>query len=172
MKSFIYNQLNHIFKDQIEREIASKKQAQREIELERQYDRKLYDVEFYIGKPVIVVSNEFENPVIGFGERVDITTVANKPLLIVHDYIINSPRLCAGKTFLFNEQMFNFILDADKNALIVFLYTAMFNALEINKKPMHSILDKDAIHRVLVSNGFYTDLGLYRVGKYNKHFQR
>lgn len=122
---------------------------------------KLSEVQIYVNKPVICISNEVDNPIIGFGARVEFVSKAQNPILMVRDYVTNEDFGIMGKTFAYTTQRFDAIFKLEKNELI----SLMFDSDQtFNKKPLEEILSKDEIVARLEENGFYKLLESYRNG--------
>ncbi len=64
-----------------------------------------------VGSPVIRIPNEWDNPVIGFGHRVEM--MGNSPMLVVHDYVRNRQTVGGGVCFDFSEQKLDVLLRLD-----------------------------------------------------------
>lgn len=62
------------------------------------------ELEMMIGKPVISISNEWNNPIIGFGKRIDFITTAKMPVLIVEDYVSGKDMMLLSTPFYFSAQ--------------------------------------------------------------------
>lgn len=66
------------------------------------------EMNMQIGTPLIRVPNEWENPVIGFGQRVEV--IGNSPVLVIHDYVRNTETIGGGVCFDFSEQKLDILL--------------------------------------------------------------
>lgn len=64
-----------------------------------------------VGAPVIVVPNEWDNPIIGFGH--DLMPVGGATVLVVKNYVSNSLVWCGGVTMDFSEQRLEVVLNLD-----------------------------------------------------------
>lgn len=62
------------------------------------------ELEMMIGKPVISISNEWNNPIIGFGKRIEFITRAKTPVLIIEDYVSGNDMMVLSVPFYFSEQ--------------------------------------------------------------------
>lgn len=80
------------------------RQKERDYRNEQKKKCLLNELELMIGKPVISISNEWSNPVIGFGKRVDLITMAKTPVLIIEDYVSGEDILSFSVPFYFSEQ--------------------------------------------------------------------
>lgn len=109
MKS-IFEIIRNIFPKQFSEIIEdAKKLALKEerAHINQQKDKCLaIELDMMIGKPVISISNEWSNPVIGFGKRVEFITKASKPVLIIEDYISGEDILTLSVPFYYSEQRF------------------------------------------------------------------
>ena len=79
-------------------------------------------LEIYLGKPVICVSNEFENISVGIGQEVAYLKEDNKPVLIVYDLIRKEEIIPFGMIFAYTEQKFDALnnLTPDQRSAILF----------------------------------------------------
>lgn len=66
-----------------------------------------------VGKPIIVVSNEWSNPIIGFGKEVQLVSKAQTPILVVEDVLSGEDRLCMGIIMDFSMQKLDVVLMLD-----------------------------------------------------------
>lgn len=64
-----------------------------------------------IGTPVIVVPNEWDNPIIGFGERLE--DLGHSRVLLVHNYVTNQLSWCGGSMMCFSAQRLEIVLGLD-----------------------------------------------------------
>lgn len=67
--------------------------------------------EIAIGAPVIMVPNEWDNPIIGFGERLE--DLGHSKTLLVHNYVTNKLSRCGGVQMDFSDQRLAIVLDLD-----------------------------------------------------------
>lgn len=73
----------------------------------------------FIGKPVIVVSNEWERPMIGVGVKIDYITKAMCPILVVKSYIDNQEYLVFGKLFTYSDLLFSAMYCLTPNQILL-----------------------------------------------------
>lgn len=69
------------------------------------------ELEQAIGTPVIIVPNEWDNPIIGFGERLE--DLGHSKVLLVHNYLTNELTWCGGSMMDFSEQRLEIVLGLD-----------------------------------------------------------
>lgn len=111
------------------------------------------EVETQIGSPLIRIPNEWSNPTIGFGRRVEM--IGNSPILVIHDYISNTDTIGGGVCFDFSEQKLDILLRLDPFEAWAFL--AHNNVGHHNyEKNRTGVRDSaDDILDKLRSNGFF-----------------
>lgn len=111
MKKLIFNIFKKIFDKQIKKEVCQELNLWKKNHFNEEWEKRnqieKIELEMYVGKPVIYVSNEWANPIIGFGKEVIEITKAKTPTLIVHDYISGEDRMILGKVYHYTEQRFN-----------------------------------------------------------------
>lgn len=69
------------------------------------------NLKMQVGRPLIRIPNEWDNPVIGFGHSVEM--MGNSPMLVVHDYVGNRRTVGGGVCFDFSEQKLDVLLRLD-----------------------------------------------------------
>lgn len=62
------------------------------------------ELQSLVGAPVIFIPNEWTNPIIGFGVRIESITRAGQSMLLVDDCISGKERTSLGGWFRFSEQ--------------------------------------------------------------------
>lgn len=104
----IFKAFTKIFSKKIENLIEKTKNEGRQEERDYRDEQKkkclLNELELMIGKPVISISNEWNNPTIGFGKRIEFITKAETPVLIVEDYVSGKDMMLLSVPFYFSEQ--------------------------------------------------------------------
>lgn len=96
------------------------------IEQKTPVDQKKTDLEFelnsFIGKPVIHLSNEIENVTVGIGQRIMYITKANQPLLIAYDIVRKVEIMSLGINIAYTKQKFDGLNKLDGNERIALFY--------------------------------------------------
>lgn len=113
----------------------------------------------FIGKPVICISNEWENPVIGFGTQIQLITKAQNPVLVVHDYVTGQDLIVMGKVFVYTSQRFNTLMKLTPFELMSFVYSNYED--DIHKDVKSERETKTVIIGKLIASGFFIKLGEY-----------
>lgn len=115
------------------------------------YQRKLLEVQ--VGTPLIRVPNEWDNPVIGFGRRIDM--IGNSPILVIHDYISNTDTIGGGVCFDFSEQKLEILLRLDPFEAWAFLAHNNVGHHNYDKNRTGVRDSADDILKKLRYNGFF-----------------
>lgn len=79
--------------------------------LDRHQEIRRQELADQVGRPVIVVPNEWDNPVIGFGHS--IMEVGSSQVLVVEDYLTMEQVWCGGVRMDFSEQRLEVALTLD-----------------------------------------------------------
>ena len=135
---------------------GEKKEAERARENLEKF--RLAETEYYVGKPVIIVSNEWTNPVIGFGRRVDFITQARTPVLVVDDYLRGEEIMCQGALLSFSYQKFDAVMSLNPYDLCALLYNNMIEFNEFTKPKSGTRDSREVISDKLKSSGFFERL--------------
>lgn len=69
-----------------------------------------FELQKFIDQKVIVIGNNWEDPIFGYGKFVDTITQDKSPVLVLKDSITNEVLLTLGKTFLYSDSLMNTIL--------------------------------------------------------------
>lgn len=126
---------------------------------ERQKFR-LLELEHWIRLPIICISNEWDDPIIGFGVRVEMTC-RNKdvPILVMKDYVTNKEVYCNGVIMEFTSQRFNAIYKLDPFELCSLVYRQYGT---FNKEKKVTVLTQEEMINKLNENHFFTDFEKYQ----------
>lgn len=110
-------------------------------------------IEIQVGTPLIRIPNEWDNPTIGFGRRIEM--IGNSPILVIHDYVSNTDTIGGGVCFDFSEQKLDVLLRLDPFEAWAFL--AHNNVGHHNyEKSRTGVRDSaEDILKKLRSNGFF-----------------
>lgn len=79
----------------------------------RREECQLIELRAMVGAPVICLPNEWDNPIIGFGNRIEFIANASQPILMVDDCIRGTERTSFGGWFLFSEQKLHALAKLD-----------------------------------------------------------
>ena len=156
MQIMFFDMFKKIFQNDIQREMqmaaheALVAERERVSESRRQSD--FYSLEGLVGKPVICISNEWENPVVGVAQKVDFITKGDCPVLVVKDYFSNEEKMIMGKSFLYTEQRFNAVFKLSPFELCSLIYGYID---DFDKEKKSALATKDEYVAELKKNGFF-----------------
>lgn len=161
ISQFFYSVFKRIFKTQFSTECQ---RIIRDVEnnLRKRYDETVrqadaFELSTFIDTPVIVVSNEWETPIIGFGIRVEYITQGKTPILIVLNYLDRKEYMCMGNVYHYTDQRFDVLFKLTPFELCSFIY-GRYCMTEFKKEIREQILGKEEIQKLLDQNGFYQKL--------------
>lgn len=157
--NFLFKAFSKFFSQEINDMVnKAKNDAKNEERNYREEQRKhcqFIELSMMIGKPVISISNEWDNPIVGFGKRIEFITKAETPVLIIEDYVSGEDVLVLSTPFYFSEQRFNALskLDPFEICSIIFRNSAWMEPFE---KVKSGVFDGyDVIFEKLKSTDFY-----------------
>jgi hypothetical protein len=105
---------------------------------------KVFELEEMLGKLVISVSNEIENPIVGYGKEIIFITKAQMPILVIHDIVKNVDIVPLGVLFAYTEQKFDALNQLDANARIAIIYSRQEEYIvEKSKTQTEELIDSD-----------------------------
>lgn len=130
MFSLFFNKQKVI--DKAKNEIYGKFQKQKEDRETEDKNISLFIIQEQLNKLVICVSNEVQNPIVGYGKEVIFITKANIPQLVVYDIVNNCEVMPFGKVFTYTEQKFHALNSLEANERIAIIYN-QYEDSEINK---------------------------------------
>lgn len=126
---------------------------------EREQFYQQMELEHFVGKPIITISNEWETPTIGFAKSVMSITKANTPVLLIQSYLDGQEYIVLGKCFVYTEQRFDALFKINPFELCSFIYDSY---IEVFDKPKYQqLLDKEEVIELLKAHGFYERLEEY-----------
>lgn len=165
--NILFSVFKKVFAKQFEEIISSEQNAiaskakKEGIQEEREYRANqksecLYaELELMIGKPVISISNEWSNPIIGFGKEIQFITQAKTPVLIIEDYVSGESKLVLSVPFYFSEQRFNAFSKLDPFELCSIIYKNSAWMEPFDKVKSGVFEGYDVIREKLVKSGFF-----------------
>lgn len=118
----------------------------------------LFEMQEMLGKPVICVSNEWENPVIGFAQEIIYITKENQPMLVIKDYLTMEENMSFGKVFSYTEQRFKALFKLDPFERCSLIYTNFYSEEEFVKNKIGVSNSLEEVVETLTKNGFYERL--------------
>lgn len=157
--SILYKIFSKFFHKEINAQISSAKQKAKdeiyEVQTEQKNQTALIELQTYIDKPVISLSNEWQDPIIGIGKEVIFVTQANKPMLVIEDYITGKEYMAFGVIMGFTEQRFKALakLNPFESCSLIYRNNHVFTAFE--KKKSGNFNGYDSLHKKLLKTDFY-----------------
>jgi hypothetical protein len=173
--NILFNVFKKVFAKQFEEIISSEKndiasKAKKEgMQEERSYRENqknecLYaELEMMIGKPVINISNEWDNPIIGFGKEIQFITQAKVPVLIIEDYVSGENKLVLSVPFYFSEQRFNAFAKLDPFEICSIVYKNSVWMEPFDKVKSGVFEGYDVIREKLIKAGFFERLSTIEI---------
>lgn len=116
-----------------------------------QYRRK--NLEMKVGTPLIVVPNEWSNPVIGFGK--EIINIGMSPVLVIDNYLTGKEVICGGVMMAFSRQKLDVILRLDPYELWAITAHNTVGCEEFTKPKSEERWEPQAILDKLEESGFF-----------------
>lgn len=156
---FLYRVFSKFFQKEINAQISlAKQKAQSDFFEARNTSNNqavLSELQSYIGKPVISISNEWDDPIIGIGKEIVFISKANTPKLVIEDYISGKEYMPLGIIMGFTEQRFKALSKLDPFEICSLLYrnNHVFSAFKKNKSGTFS--GYDSLHEKLMKTDFY-----------------
>lgn len=157
-KQWLTKKLQIDVNKQIDKAIVEDREKDR---LQRQYDRKANKytrLEAYCNRPVIVFSNELDNPVVGFGKSIVSFNTNSDPLLKVTDYLANKELLCFGKIYHYSEPLLKWYYETDPRLVLSLIYNKHFNTDANIDVILSGLYSYDVVLDILEQNGFFERL--------------
>lgn len=135
--------------------------ANKEAAIER---KRLVEVELslMINKPVIVVGNEWNDPIIGFGLSIEHVSKARTPMLVVRDYLNGDDVLTFGVIRPFTNQLYRAIKKLDPFERWVLISRMQTNFEDFNKPKIGIASTPEELDRKLAASGFFVKLKEFR----------
>lgn len=113
------------------------------------------DITFFYDKPVIMIPNEWRNPVIGFVNEV------RDGNLVIHDYVTDSEFVGCYRTFIFTAQRYQLVLKLDPFEICSLIYPEECLEDAFIKEKNTYLLSSEDINARLRDNEFWRDLREY-----------
>lgn len=159
MKRIFFKLFSSVFSESLNRLVTSERDQAvsrfRENESERKQEYSLLELGLLVGKPVIAISNEWDNPVVGFAKEITLVSKANNPYLVVHDYLTGQEVIPLGKVFFYTEQRFDAVMKLDPFELCSLLYTNSFSDRTFVKDIRQQRDSREDLIQKLTESGFY-----------------
>lgn len=122
-----------------------------------------------IGHPVIVIPNEWTNPVIGFGHS--IMTIGTSEVLVVKDYLTMEERFGGGVRLDFSEQRLEVVLSLDPYQLWAITAHNTVRHEDFDKPRTGERWSRERILSELHNNGFFEQWRQYKSTASSPHEQ-
>lgn len=106
-----------------------------------------------VGKPVICLSNEYDNPLVGFVEEVQLITKSESPVYIVWDCIGYQRLMVLGQTFKYSHGLLEMVFTADRMRLNELIYRD--DPKRVYKMPGVPLLKLSEAKTILQQRGFF-----------------
>ena len=140
-------------------EAAVKAAEQERRERENAIDHVAYEV--LVGKPVIAVGNDWSNPVIGIGLFVQGISKANRPHLVIKDYVSGEEVMPFGAVMEYNDTRFEAIMKLTPAEItsLVYRYSTPQIVRDDQKEQRDS---REVILQKLTTNGFFDAIAVVK----------
>jgi hypothetical protein len=114
-----------------------------------------------VNKPVIAVGNDWSNPVIGIGLEVQGVSKANRPHLVIKDYVSGEEVMPYGAVMEYNETRFDAIMKLTPAEItsLVYRYSTPQTVREDQKDKRDS---REVILQKLTTNGFFDAIAVVK----------
>lgn len=143
----------------------AQEEAQQQVN-ERRARFERIEMESKIGTPLIRISNEWDNPTIGFGES--IMDYGHSQVLVIRDYLTNELRVGGGVCFDFSEQKMDALLRLDPfEAWALLAHNSVGHEHFDKKHTGHRDTPQD-IRAMLEKNGFFERLEQFQIAHFNE----
>ncbi len=155
MKNYIFKILSKLFSQQISDFVKSSKEdflAQREKSINQV---KRIELEMLIGQPVISISNEWKNPIVGVAVRVIEITQSKTPMIVIKDYITGEEFMPMGWVAHFTHQRLSVALKLNPFELASLLYTNECYDTEFTKNKSGVRDSEEVVIQKLQEHGFF-----------------
>lgn len=129
--------------------------------LSRDRMRKL-EAEWFLGKPCIYVSNEWEDMLVGFVTSVD-TSRPGSAVTTIKDYVHDQELVIMGSPLAYTEQRLFALLKLNPFERASIVYARNYAEQEFDKPKAEEILDPTEVLQMLHHHGFWG-----KVDEYNK----
>lgn len=162
--SLVSRIIARIFKGEIRWQAYQLFQEYQKQEDDRREESRRITAEFSVGTPVICISNEWEDPVIGFVSHIEYITKARNPVPVVMDYLSGQELMVMGVVYDFTRQRLDAFLKLAPYERWVMVRRYGFHhygkdltieellEMSMNPKPL---LTAEQVHDKLIGSDFY-----------------
>lgn len=116
---------------------------------------KRLELEMMLGKPVISISNEWENPTVGVAVDIIEITLAKNPMLLVKDYLTGEVVMPMGWIAPFTQQRLDAFLKLTPFEACSIIYKVSCGDSEFTKNKTGIRDDNEVILKKLSDSGFF-----------------
>lgn len=119
---------------------------------------RLVEMQMAVGTPVIVVPNEWDNPVVGFAKRIETTgRDGNIRMLVIDNYLSEEIKevICGGVQMNYSDQRLDVALSLDPYQLWAITAHGSHGFGDFDKPKSGVRWDKGKCMEVLKKNGFF-----------------
>lgn len=134
---------------------------QRETSFKRRSEIKRIEIEMMIGKPVIYISNEWNDPIVGFG--INTFDIGTSCVLVIKDYITGKDLTVMSTAHNYSETLLNAVLKFNPFEAGSMIYRNHDWSYEHEKYGEYS--GEESLREKLKSSGFFEDLKKYEETK-------
>lgn len=159
--NLFYSFFKKVFKKELQKDILDsqykKLNEYKDEQIKIKKDIAIFEYETLLNKPVIVISNEWQNPIIGIATKIEFVSQTNNPMLVVFDYVENKEVMSNGIIYAYNEQRFNGLMKLDPFETCALVYqnlnSTIFSPFDKYKSGVRD--SKDVILKKLTQHGFF-----------------
>lgn len=103
-------------------------------------------------EPVICFSNEWTNPIIGFGNYIDYITLSKNPVLVINDILTDREFMAMGVVKLITPETLDLILDLNPYQGWNLFSSGLANVSYNKPKITNALLSKEEILKIVEDN--------------------
>ena len=135
----------------VDRQISVMQQEQSIRSIRKEY----LELEQYIGKPIIAISNEIDNLIIGYGTNITKFSTLDRTVLEVYDYVSDRSTIVTGKVIHYHPAVLDWLYEADPRLVIYLLYGSSSRLEDNIDDKLYNMLSMIELKNLLHTNGFY-----------------
>lgn len=175
--SLVSRIIARIFKGEIRWQAHQLFQEYQKQEDDRREESRRITAEFSVGTPVICISNEWEDPVIGFVSHIEYITKARNPVPVVMDYLSGQELMVMGAVYDFTRQRLDAFMRLNPYERWSMVQKMGFehhgkdlsieDLLEMSMNPK-KILTEEEVYDKLIESGFLARVEKFMAEQANK----
>lgn len=153
----MFSILTKMFKKEYEKGVTAGRKSARDEERNSRREIEEIVLRDMIGHPVIVVTNEWGNPIVGIAKRIEYMTKAQNPVLVYENFLSEEKEevICGGVSMFFSDQRLNTALTLNPFELWAICATNSHGHGDFDKPKREERWSKERCHEVLHKNGFF-----------------